>query len=266
MFYKIIILCAIIFVSTEASNLTFINNSPFQSLVKRDYFENLFTTWVDCKERLPVLFHYIAEKDIGDFPRSSTFKIDPAVSQTCQQLVSNSYESIFSGYDRGHMVPANHLDHSAVAIKESNYMTNITPQTSVLNRGAWLYSEEVVECWRDITTLNVFGGVIMSTNTSKDYFVKSHGVRTPEWNWKVVVKYSDGDIIAWNMPNDNSASRGNVNKYLTSLKVIEELTGFTFTQFTKVQKEKVQPVSWILPTGCDLSRLQRLRMDNSIKV
>ena len=64
-------------------------------------------------------------------------------------------------------------------------MTNITPQTSVLNQQAWLQAEEIVECWRDITTLNVFGGVIMTSDTSKDYFVASHGVRTPGWNWYV---------------------------------------------------------------------------------
>lgn len=260
---KILFLIASLFIITQAfDDLVFINNSPFQTLVKRVFWNKEFTTWVDCNERLPVMFHYIAEEDVGDFPRSSTFKLDPAIDPNCQQKTSNSYASVFAGYDRGHMVAANHLDHSLEAIKESNYMTNITPQTSVLNQQAWLQAEEIVECWRDNTTLNVFGGVIMSADTSKDYFLQSHGVRTPLLNWKVVVKEADDDIIAWIMPNDNTATRKMLDSYLTSLKNIEEVTGFIFPQFTKLQKEKIQPVSWIVPKDCNLGRLHRLKREN----
>ena len=255
MFLKVTLLVASLFISTEAfSDLVFINNSPFQNIIKRVFVSNEFTTWVDCNEHLPVLFHYIAEDDVGNFPRSGTFRLDPAVSTSCQQKSANTYNQYTNGWDRGHMVPANHLDHSLEAIKESNYMTNVAPQTAALNRGAWLLSEEIVECWRDNTTLNVFGGVVFTDDTSRDYFVASHGVRTPFWNWKVVVKESDDDIIAWNMPNDETAARGNLDKYLTSLRAIEEMTGFYFPQFTKIQKEKIQPVSWVVPKGCDLSR------------
>ena len=264
MVYKVVFLIVSLFVASEATfeDLVFINNSPFQALLKRVFWNKEFTTWVDCNERLPVLFHYIAEEDVGDYPRVTTFRLDPAVSTSCQQKTTNSYASVFAGYDRGHSVAANHLDHSLEAIKESNYMTNITPQTSVLNQQAWLQAEEIVECLRDNTTLNVFGGVIMSDDTSKDYFVQSHGVRTPLWNWKVVVRESDGDIIAWMMPNDNTATRKMLDSFLTSLKYIEEETGFTFTQFTKMQKQKIQPVSWIVPKDCDLSRLHSLRLSN----
>jgi endonuclease G, mitochondrial len=252
---KIIFLVPLLFISIEAFNdLVFINNSPFQNIIKRVFWNYEFTTWVDCDEHLPVLFHYITEEDVGNFSRSSTFRLDPILSTSCQQKSTNTYNQYTNGWDRGHMVPANHLDHSLEAIKESNYMTNIAPQTVALNRGAWQLSEEIIECWRDNTTLNVFGGVIFTEDTSRDYFMASHGVRTPFLNWKVVVKKSDDDIIAWIMPNDETASRGNLDRYLTSLKNIEETTGFYFTQFTKAQKEKIQPVSWVVPKGCDLSK------------
>ena len=79
---------------------------------------------------------------------------------------------------------------------------------------------------------------------------------------KVIVKESDNDIIAWIMPNDNTATRKNLDLYLTSLKNIEETTGFMFPQFTEAQKAKIQTTSWIIPPGCDLSRLHRLRLNN----
>ncbi|RNA26212.1 DNA RNA endonuclease NUC1, partial [Brachionus plicatilis] len=130
---------------------------PFKSVFKREY--SLFDVWVDCAERIPVLFHYTAEKDNGSFPRSSKYSLDPEVSLNCQQLKYSTYYK--SGYDRGHMVPANHFDHSEQAIMESNFMTNINPQYYTLNRGAWLLSEEIIECLRDVDTLRVYGGAIM---------------------------------------------------------------------------------------------------------
>lgn len=95
------------------------------------------------------------------------------------------------------MVAANHLDHNETIIKESMYMTNIMPQTLVLNRGAYLAAEEVFECYRDIVNIRSILGIIMGDNTANDYFVKSHGVRTPDFYWRIIEKEMDRDVIAW---------------------------------------------------------------------
>ena len=178
-----IVSCLLLGLACAQVPFTFSNNSPFTSLIKRQFTE--FTTWVDCKERLPVLFYYYADYDVGDYPRSSTFKLDPTVSSSCQQLTANSYGG-GTQYDRGHMVTANHLDHNLVAITESNYMTNIAPQTGVLNKGAWLWVEEMIECVRDIHPLKVYGGIVMGNDASNDIWLTTHGVRTPDWFWKVI--------------------------------------------------------------------------------
>jgi endonuclease G len=95
------------------------------------------------------------------------------------------------------MVAANHLDHNDLTIKESMYMTNIMPQTVILNRQAYLVAEEIFECWRDIVNLNTIVGIIMGDNVANDYFVNSHGVRTPDYYWRIIEKEIDGDVIAW---------------------------------------------------------------------
>lgn len=97
---------------------------------------------------------------------------------------------------RGHMVAANHMDMDSTTIAESMYMTNIMPQTTVLNRQAWLHAEEIFDCYSDIINLKTIVGIIMGN--SNDLFLKSHGVRTPEFFWRVIVK-DDGDVIAWIM-------------------------------------------------------------------
>lgn len=236
--------------------LSFFNDSPFQNLVERDF--RIFTTWIDCNERLPVLFHYIATSIKGNVSRSNTFKLDPVVSKDCQQKSANTYNSIKDGWDRGHQVPANHLHHDAIAIAESNYMTNIIPQAAVLNRQAWFQAEEITECYRSVIDLNVVGGVIFDNDTSRDFFFTSHGVRTPAYNWKFIEKVGDGpgkgEVVAWIMPNDDTATRAQLDSYLSTIETIEEKTGFIFPQFSSTQKQMKPAKSWEIPKGCVFSR------------
>jgi DNA/RNA endonuclease G (NUC1) len=58
-------------------------------------------------------------------------------------------------------------------------MTNILPQATNMNRGAWLLTEEITECYRDIDELLIIGGVLWGNNPNDDFFTESHGVKTP---------------------------------------------------------------------------------------
>lgn len=213
-------------------------------LLRLDY--EGFTVWMDCKERAAVKFRYNAQHDTGHEPRAEDFKLDPSIPKDCEQTSAAAYGP---GYDRGHQVPANHLDASAVAIAQSNYMTNILPQASAMNRGAWLLTEEIVECYRDIDELLVVGGVIWGGNPADDMFVKSHGVKTPDAFWKVVVR-GNGNAIAWIVPNSKEATKAKLDSYLVSVADIEKRTGekLPVTGDARTAKPKS---SWVVPIGCD---------------
>jgi endonuclease G len=174
------------------------------NILKLDY--EGFTVWVDCEKRGAVKFRYNAQHDTGSAKRSDSFYLDPNVPSECQQTTAKAYGN---NYDRGHQVPANHLDSSEVAIKQSNFMTNVLPQAANMNRGAWLLTEEIIECYRDIDELLVIGGVIWGNNPADDYFVQSHGVKTPDAYWKVVIRGTGQDerAIAWIVPNSPDAKR-----------------------------------------------------------
>ena len=148
-------------------------------------------------------------------------------------------------------MPANHLDGSPQAILESNYMTNIVPQHANNNVGAWLYTEEVIECVRDIAPLIVIGGIIIGDNTTNDLFIQTHGVRTPDFLWKIVKNTINEDVIAWLMPNDEFSVRANVDLYLTTIGDIESKTGFVFPLFTQMQRSKLANSSWPIPVNCN---------------
>lgn len=205
-----------------------------------------FTLWLDCNRKGVTKFRYNAQRDTGSFPRVENFAIDSNVPADCQQTSAKSYGK---NYDRGHLVPANHLDYSANAIAESNYMTNILPQAANMNRGAWLATEEIVECYRDTDELLVIGGVIYGNNKKDDYFVKSHGVETPDSFWKVIIR-GNGDAIAWNVPNTSAATRAKLNNYLVTVAQIEKLTGESIPVSENVKKQKLTK-SWVLPKNCD---------------
>jgi endonuclease G len=208
-----------------------------------------FTVWLDCTQRGAVKFQYVAQRDNGNSKHYDKFFIDQNAPEACQQFSDKPYGH---DYDRGHQVPANHLDASEAAIKSTNTMTNILPQTKNMNRGAWLQTEEIVECYRDIDELLVIGGVIWGNNPADDYFVQSHGVKTPDAFWKVIIRGigQDERAIAWIVPNTQDATRKHLDQYLVSVDEIERVTGEKIPVADYAKHEK-PPQSWMIPVGCN---------------
>lgn len=217
------------------------------SLLRLDY--DGFTVWLDCARRGAVKFSYNVQHDSGNIKRYSKFFLDPNVPAKCQQTSAKGYGR---DYDRGHLVPANHLDHSSSAIKATNIMTNILPQAANMNRGAWLLTEEIIECYRDTDELLAIGGVIWGDNPADDYFLESHGVRTPDAFWKVIIRGSGEDerAIAWIVPNSQNATKKRLDDYLVSVDELERRTGekLPVTDYARHEKHKS---SWTIPRGCD---------------
>ena len=208
-----------------------------------------FTVWLDCSKRGAIKFQYVAQRDNGNAKRYDRFFLDPNVPAECQQKTAKAYGM---NYDRGHQVPANHLDASDEAIKATNTMTNILPQAANMNRGAWLQTEEIIECYRDITELLVIGGVIWGDNPADDYFIESHGVKTPDDFWKVVIRGTgqDEQVIAWVVPNTQEATRKRLDHYLVSVDELERMTGEKIPVADYAKHDKPNQ-SWMIPVGCN---------------
>ena len=236
-------------VAIDMSNIEDIKKTEITksgNVLKLDY--QGFTLWLDCEKRGAVKFQYNLQHDSGNEPGAKDFKLDPSVPKECQQTSTADYGH---GYDRGRQVPANHLDYSPEAIMQSNYMTNILPQTMQMAQGAWLQTEQIIECYRDIDKLLVIGGVIWGDNPADDYFVKSHGVKTPDAFWKVVIRGAgkDEQAIAWVVPNTKDATQNNLDDYLVSLGELEIITGEKIPVANFVKNDKPS-ASWVIPAGC----------------
>jgi len=134
-----------------------------------------FTLWFDCKARSAVRFQYELDRDVGAIPRIKKYYHDPMLEPYCQQFETSSYNTNknIEGYNRGRLVPYNHMDHSLIASHQTNYMTNILPQTKEMNRGAWHLTEEITECFRDYSRLIILGGPIWKEEI---IYLPLHGV------------------------------------------------------------------------------------------
>lgn len=225
---------------------SFVQTSSATETLKLDY--DGFTVWVSCEKRGAVMFRYNAQRDNGHFKRVKNFSLDNQVPARCQQTSTNTYRAPGQRYDRGHMTPANHLDHSKKAIYQSNFMTNVWPQAANMNRGSWLHTEEITECYRDIDELLVFGGPLWLGDTSNDFFIKTHGIKTPDAFWKVIVR--NDKAIAWIIPNSQDATRDKLDQYLVSIKKVEAAIGLEFP-VPDYLKEETPSTSWYIPRGCN---------------
>ena len=121
-----------------------------------------------------------------------------------------------------------------------------------MNRGAWLLTEEIIECYRDVDELLIIGGVIWGDNQSDDYFLQSHGVKTPTAFWKVIIRGSGSDerVIAWIIPNSQDAKRSRLDDYLVTVREIENRTGEVLP-VADYAKDSKPSASWMIPRGCD---------------
>lgn len=157
----------------------------------------------------------------GDLPRYKNFETDPNLPGS-----ANPWDYTRSGYDRGHMAPAADMKWNRDAMRESFYMTNVSPQARRLNEGAWKKLEDKVRDWvlRD-KSLIVVTGPILSNNMPR---IGETGVAVPGAFFKVILapKASPQRAIAFIYPNETA--RGGMDRYAVSVDDVETRTGLDF--------------------------------------
>jgi endonuclease G len=91
-------------------------------------------------------------------------------------------------------------------------------------------------------------------NPADDYFVQSHGVKTPDAYWKVVVRGTGQNekVIEWIVPNTSEATRKNLDKYLVTVDEIEKVTSEKIPVADYAKHDKPSQ-SWLIPKGCNKS-------------
>lgn len=196
-----------------------------EGMTNETYSYTGFTTYFNRDTHIPNCTSYelTRQETNGDVPRASNFAQDPNLEGS-----ATSQDYSYSGYDRGHMVPAGDMKWDATAMEECFYMTNIVPQKKALNSGAWNKLESKIRNWaeRDSALIVITGPIV----TAKDLNVTigDNNVVVPGSLFKIVLApyATPMRAIAFIYPNEKA--NGGLEKYAVSVDAVEEATGMDF--------------------------------------
>ena len=151
--------------------------------------------------------------------RTDNFRPDPNVSTGSAQL--EDYKG--SGYDRGHLCPAADMAHSELAMSETFFMSNMSPQSPSFNRGIWRSLESDVRDWAVASdTLHIVTGPILQ---NKQYpTIGPNNVTIPDYYYKALLDIAGPDhkAIAFILPN--TKGEHDILDYAVTIDSLETLT------------------------------------------
>jgi hypothetical protein len=151
---------------------------------------------------------------------------------------------MFSGFDRGHMVPnADRDNQNRIAGNQATYlMSNMVAQAPDNNQGPWANLENFLRTLLPANELYIVSGPAGVGGTGSNGFfttVANGHVTVPASTWKVVLVIPKGDndvsrvtaatrTIAVIMPNTQGIRNDDWHNYLTTVDSVEALTGYDF--------------------------------------
>jgi endonuclease G len=158
--------------------------------------------------------------------RGNSFRPDPTLPPGQSSQLSDYQDS---GYDRGHLSPAADNKFSPAAMRESFYLSNISPQPAAFNQRIWARFENLVRGWAMqmngiwVTTGPLLEGGLPTIGGSR--------VSVPDYYYKVVVTQNSKEqkALAFLLPT-STESRAEIASYAISIDDLEERTRLDFNQ------------------------------------
>ncbi len=187
-------------------------------LVEHTYFT---LAYAEEHEQAEWVYYALSPETLaGDASRGDNFREDPKVATGSATL--NDYKA--SGYDRGHLCPAASMSRNDVAMSESFYLSNMSPQLPSFNRGGWKRLEERVRdlALRD-SVLHVVTGPILADSLGS---IGENRVTIPSRYYKVLYSPKKRAMIGYVM--ENTKVDGALEEYAVSVDSIEKLTSIDF--------------------------------------
>jgi endonuclease G, mitochondrial len=223
-------ICLLVFILSSGAEASYLKLLPSNKKVLKEkpgeiiHHEYYSLNYDEEHEQARWTMHELSKamlKPVVD--RTDDFREDPKVSTYSAEPTDYKY----SGYDRGHMVPAGNMRFSLKAMSESFYMSNMSPQHPKLNRYIWRNLEDLVRYWaKTYSKVYVVTGPILDPSLKKINGI----VSVPKSFYKVVYREAqDGkkeSMIAFLFPNKDVT--GNLQDFAVPVDKIEELTGVDF--------------------------------------
>lgn len=180
-----------------------------------------------------VAYQLTKEETTKLYERTNKFILDPKVNT----ITASDSDYKGSGYDRGHLAPASDMGWSSIAMKESFYYSNMSPQNPSFNRGIWKKLEELVRTWA-VENNNIYivtGPVLKDELTS----IGNDKVSVPKYYYKVILDFSQPSIKGIGFILPNLGSKESLKNYAVSIDNVEKYTGIDFFPLLQDKQENL---------------------------
>lgn len=155
----------------------------------------------------------------GNASRTNNFRADPRISTGSAH--PTDYQN--SGFDRGHLVPAADMRVNNLAMRESFYMSNMSPQSIAFNRGVWKKLESLIRAWASEEKIHIATGGILVSGLRE---IGHNGVEVPDYFYKVIYALQNNKMTAFLLPNEKGEKT--LREYVVSVDQVEKLTNIDF--------------------------------------
>ena len=180
------------------------------------------------KVALWVSYHLTDKYLAPKVPRSNDFRPDPDLPKGPRSELKDYKKS---GYDLGHLAPAEDMRRDAQTESETFLLSNMSPQVGLgFNRRIWKNLEAKVRLWaKKRHNIYVMTGPIYA---NKNYqTIGPDKVAVPTSFYKIVVscntKGGSLDAIAFIMPNKDLGATP-IKNYISTIDEVEKETGLNF--------------------------------------
>jgi endonuclease G len=130
-----------------------------------------------------------------------------------------------SSYDRGHLCPAADMAYDSIALRETFYMSNISPQTKAFNQGVWRVIESNTRNWaKNIGHILVITGPVLSKPGLEQ--IGQNKVTVPVGFFKVIYTPQFQQAIGFIVPNQYTPK--DPMQYAFNIDYIEQITNINF--------------------------------------
>lgn len=184
-----------------------------------------FTTYFNRDTHLPNCTSYelTRQETSGEVQRSKSFYADPNLDGS-----ATPQDYAYSGFDRGHMVPAGDMKWDTDAMTECFYMSNIVPQKKALNSGAWNKLETKIRDWadRDSALIVITGPIVLESDWENT--IGDNKVVVPSSLFKVILAPYANPARAIAFIYANEKASGGLEKHAVSVDEVERITGMDF--------------------------------------
>jgi endonuclease G len=169
-----------------------------------------------------VAYELTQNESISLYKRNNHFTTDPEIA------TGSATDADYSGYnfDRGHLAPAADMCWSSVAMKESFYYSNMSPQVAAFNRGVWKRLETQVRTWAVLdSAINIVTGPVLTNNLLS---IGPNNVSVPTHYYKVVLEHNGSNKKGLGFVLPNAGSDLPLRAFAVSIDSVERLTGIDF--------------------------------------